>query len=432
MDRRAFIKKTAIAGTAAIGAPYILPTGRLFASSGLRKANHVVFCLFAGGVRNLDAVHKNDGNLMPNMLKGNEAISSDIIGSLNGLPQGNFANPLQTYGTLFKELRFDDGPTGHINGHVTAITGQYTNNTLDIRSRPSAPTVFEMYRKHSDPAAAAINSWWVSSSSNFYPLLNYSQFPGYGVDFGANQITPNGFFNGNLLSEIENVWNSSGKEEVVDDMRNFLNYNFFSENNLSAHVKNNKADTERIQNWITRMIAKIKTGQLSNPWGISGGMNGDMRNVMYAEEVIKEFKPELLVVNMFGVDIAHTNFTRYCNALQYADYATAKLWDTIQSTPGMANDTVLIVMPEIGRNGTPNSIIDSNGRFALDHTSSDPTCRELFCLIAGPQGVVNQDVEISSITGRAVDVVPTIADVLGFYNEVSGSLPGAKLTQAFI
>ena len=31
-------------------APYILPSGRLFAASGARKANHVVLCLFAGGV----------------------------------------------------------------------------------------------------------------------------------------------------------------------------------------------------------------------------------------------------------------------------------------------------------------------------------------------------------------------------------------------
>jgi arylsulfatase A-like enzyme len=161
-------------------------------------------------------------------------------------------------------------------------------------------------------------------------------------------------------------------------------------------------------------------------------MNSDMRNVMFAEEVIKEFKPELLVVNMFGVDVAHTNFTKYCNALQYADWATAHLWDTIQNTPGMADDTLLVVMPEVGRNGTTNSIVDSNGRFALDHSSNDPTTREIFCMMAGPQGVINQNLEITSVTGRSVDVVPTIADALGFYNDVSGLLPGTPLTQAYV
>ena len=432
MDRRNFIKKATLTGVGAMGIPYILPSGRLFAATGNRKANHVVFCLFAGGVRNTEGVHKNDGNLMPNMLKGNEAISSDIAGSLSVLPTGLLPNPLQTYGTLFKEIRFDQGPTGHVNGHITAMTGQYTNNTLNIRDRTIYPTLFELFRKHSTPEAAALKAWWVTASNNFYPLLNHSSDASYGADFGANEISPNTFFNYNLVKEIENVWSSTGQEAIVDDMTNFLNYNFFSGSGLQSGIKNNVKDTEQIQAWITKMIGELKSGNLSNPWAIPGGMNGDMRNVMWAEEVIKEFKPELLVVNMFGVDVAHTNFTKYCNALQYADYATAHLWDTIQNTPGMANDTVLVVMPEVGRNATANSIVDSNGRFALDHTSSDPMAREVFCLIAGPQGVIKQDLEISTVTGRAVDIVPTIADVLGFYNEVAGSLPGAKLTQAFV
>ncbi len=432
MNRRKFIHRAALTSVGAMGIPYILPSGRLFAATGNRKANHVVFCLFAGGVRNLEAVHKNDGNLMPNMLKGSEAISSDISGSLKVLPTGLLPNPLQTYGTLYKEFRFDNGPTGHVNGHITAMTGQYTTTTLDIRNRPSSPTLFELYRKHSNPNAEALKAWWITASNNFYPLMNHSVNPSYGALYGANEISPNTFFNYNLLKEIEDVWASGGQDAVVDDLNNFLNYNFFSGTNLQSGVKNGIKDTEQIQAWITKKIGELKSGNFSNPWQIPGGMNSDMRNIMWSEEVIKEFKPELMVVNMFAVDVAHTNFSKYCNALQYADYATAHLWNTIQNTPGMANDTVLIVVPEIGRNGVANSIIDPNGRAALDHTSSDPVAREIFCLIAGPQGVVKQDIEITTTMGKTVDVVPTIADILGFYNEVSGSLPGAKLTQAFV
>ena len=47
MKRREFLKKTAISG-AALTVPFILPSGRLFASSGSRMANHVVFVAFAG------------------------------------------------------------------------------------------------------------------------------------------------------------------------------------------------------------------------------------------------------------------------------------------------------------------------------------------------------------------------------------------------
>jgi arylsulfatase A-like enzyme len=152
--------------------------------------------------------------------------------------------------------------------------------------------------------------------------------------------------------------------------------------------------------------------------------------MFFAEEVIKQFNPELLVVNMTGVDAAHSNFTEYCNNLRKADYAVGKLWNTIQSTPGMANDTILIVVPEVGRNLNHNSIVDENGRYGLDH--SDAMSQEIFCLVAGPQGKVAQNQVINSVSGESIDVVPTIAHILGFYNDIpSGMLPGSPLYSAF-
>ncbi len=74
MKRRGFIKKATAATAGAFMAPYILPSGRLFAATGTRIVDHVVFCLFAGGVRNLESVHKADGNLMPNTILGSESI----------------------------------------------------------------------------------------------------------------------------------------------------------------------------------------------------------------------------------------------------------------------------------------------------------------------------------------------------------------------
>jgi len=432
MDRRKFIRTT-LTASAAIGVPYILPSGRLFAATGNRKANHVVFCLFAGGVRNLESVHKNDGNLMPNMLNGIEPISNDIVGSLNTLPGSPLIQPLQNYGTLFKEFRFSDGPTGHFNGYVTAITGQNTNNTLSLRERPSFPTVFELYRKHANPSKAAINSWWVTNSNNLYPTLNYSQYPGYGSNYGANQISPSQLFSYNTGVALENHLEFTEQQEVeIEDLKEFMNFNFSSNLSLTSGIKNEKQDAEKIHAWLEKMTKDRLAGLHGNPWNIAGGMSGDMRNVFYAEEVLKEFKPELLMLNMSNVDVAHTSFSSYCNALQYADWSVAHLWNTIQSTPGLADDTILIVVPEIGRNATPNSIIDGNGRYALDHTTSDPMSRELFCLIAGPQGVVNQNVELSTVLGRSIDVVPTIADILDFKGSIPGLLPGSTLTQAFV
>src|SRR5205823_3158542 len=98
VSRRDFIKKTAFATAGAFLVPTILPSGRLFAATGARRANHVVFCLFAGGVRQIESIQQADGNLMRYTLNGSQAISSDIIGGMSPLPMPT-GSALQTYGT---------------------------------------------------------------------------------------------------------------------------------------------------------------------------------------------------------------------------------------------------------------------------------------------------------------------------------------------
>ena len=112
-----------------------------------------------------------------------------------------------------------------------------------------------------------------------------------------------------------------------------------------------------------------------------------------------------------------------------ADYSMAHLWQTIQNTPGMANNTIMIALPEHGRNLQPNTVIDAYGRYALDHTN-DEMSREIFCLVAGPSGKVIQNQVISQVEGQSIDVVPTIAKILGFYDDISSMLPGQPLNAA--
>lgn len=432
MKRREFIRKTGMAAGAMV-LPYVLPGGSLFAPTGTRKANHVVFCMFAGGVRNLESVHKNDGNLMPSMLNGNESISSDIVSSMSALPSPAISSPLQNFGTLYREFRYDQGPTGHFNGHTTAITGQYTNSSLSLLERPSYPTIFELYRKHNTPSMSALNSWWITHTNNLYPILNYSNYSGYGPSFGANQLSPNDLFSSRTVPNLINKNNfPANNKDLQNDIRKFLDNNFGGGLTTSAGIKNNPADAEKIEGWVDKVLQDISSGGLNNPWGIPSYMNGDMYNIYFAEEVLREFQPELLVVNMFSVDICHSDFTGYCDAMRRADWAVGHLWNTIQNTPGLANDTVLIVAPEIGRNGTPNSIVDVNGRPALDHTNGDPMAKEIFCLIAGPPNVVNQGKVINQEIGRSIDIVPTIANILGFDSEIPGLLPGNVLQDAFV
>jgi hypothetical protein len=433
MERRKFIRNLGLGAAATIGVPYLLPSGRLFASTGARKVNHVVFCMFAGGVRNLESVHKADGNLMPYTLKGNEGISSDIVSGIDFVPQ-NTGLTLQEQGTLYKEFRMKYGPTGHYGAHATAMTGVYTGENLNINANPQYPTIFELYRKHNSPGMTAKNAWWVSDSLGPYAHLNYSSYVGYGADYGANFIQP-----GSIISQegFDNLGNSrvytNTEEEKINSLRGFCDAHFNSQYNGAANsIVNTEADKKEIESFINQCFTDAAAGQFNDPWSIGQGLyNNDMRTVQFAEKVIQEFKPELLVVNMQGVDVAHDDFTEYANNLQKADYALGHLWNTIQSTPGMAEDTILIAMPEHGRNLEGNGLYDAYGRQALDHTN-DVMSREIFALVLGPNGVVVQDQVFANEKGESIDIVPTIANVLGFDNDIPGGLlNGNVLTESF-
>jgi hypothetical protein len=137
--------------------------------------------------------------------------------------------------------------------------------------------------------------------------------------------------------------------------------------------------------------------------------------------VLKWFKPTLTVVNLSGVDGCHSSFTGYLGALHRADHAMGHLWNFIQTqVPEMAGNTTLIAVPECGRNSEPNAILDQNDWRSFDH--SDANSLRVFGLMAGAgveQGLMvgGEDNPVGLVT----DLVPTVAELLGFKQDVMGA-----------
>lgn len=444
MKRREFIKKSALAA-GAVSIPYILPSGRLFAKTGNRLVNHVVFVLFGGGIRNQEAVNMHylstqpgfntEGNIMENMLKGVAPSQNLVYNKWSPILQ----NPLSEQGTLFKEMRYAQGPTGHFNGHTVAMTGTYTETGLNLTVNPNYPTIFEYYRKHHEPERSAINAWWLSEGLGPYTALNFSSHPDYGPTYGANYLRP-----ATTFSDIAETFYADAKEYQPDDlqrilkMREFLNGNFDSIPNESIGIQNTEEDKEKIQAFILDTYNKAKNGTMD--WATPSNqprnneITGDLINISYAWQVLDTFSPELTVINTFNLDICHQNFSQYLSFLHRADYGVGWLWNKIQEHPVLANDTIMICMPEHGRNLQPNSLIDNYGLNAFDHTSDDNS-RRVFSLIVGPPNIVNQGKMVgdeSSPVGESIDVVPTIANILGFDHSIPpGMLRGRVLNEAF-
>ncbi len=444
MKRRNFIKKAGLAAAGTIGVPYILPTGRLFAATGSRVVNHVVYVLFAGGIRNQESVGQQflmnqnaslpEGNVMNNMLTG-AAPSSNAIHD----PWAPVLNtPMMEQGTLFKEVLYKNGPTGHYNGHTVAMTGNYTETGLNLNINPDFPTIFEYYRKHSDPNESAMNAWWISEGLGPYPSLNYSQSNSYGAQYGANYLRPQSILGNAGQSQLGNAV-SYQPDDVnrINRIKNILDNNFAQAGEQLPGIQNTPENREQIKNFLLQKIEDAANGNLevATPGNNQNLLTGDLINISAAWQVMDEFTPELTVINTTNLDVCHDNFSAYLYYLHRADYGIGWLWNKIQSHPVLANDTIMVCMPEHGRNLDRNNIVDANGLGAYDHTGDDNS-RRVFTMIVGPDDKVVQGQALGSPNNpvaESIDVVPTIAHILGFKDSVPSNLmPGRVLEEALI
>ncbi len=447
MKRRGFLKKAALTTGAIISAPYILPSGRLFANTGTRVANHVVYVLFAGGIRHQESIGQQflsnqgfptEGNIMNNMLSGNAPTAfTEIYDPWTPI----VSNPLSSQGTLFQEVTYSVGPTGHFNGHTVAMTGNYTETGLNLVENPEFPTVFEYYRKHSDPVHSAMNAWWISEGLNPYYTLNYSRHPLYGPMYGANYLRPNTIFGGEGRQQLSSI-NIYHPDEIskIARIKQLLDNNFDQSTGVLPGIINTPEDRELIKSFIDTRIEAVSnyTMEIATPGNDYSKLNGDLYTVSAAWQVLDEFAPELMVVNMTNSDVCHDNFTGYVRNLHRADYGVGWLWNKIQSHPILANDTIMVCMPEHGRNLLANNIFDGNGLESYDHSANDEdsNSRRIFSLIVGPSGKVVQGQQLGTEgapAAEAIDMVPTIGHILGFKDDVPSYLfQGRALEEAFV
>ena len=404
--------------------PYILPSGRLFAATGSQLAQHVVYVLFAGGVRQQESVlqrYLDDsqgipfaGNIMYNMLDGAAPTAKIVYGTGDGgltpIPK-LLSQTIQSQGTLFPEVNALSA--GHYGGLNNLIQGSRTT-TQGLKQKPVNPTIFEYARRHGGLPATKV--WFVGNGiGNSTPLLNYSINPDYGALYGANFFAPTVTFGAQGQDYLSNakVYHPEDELTPVYQMKYFLDNSFENFGKGLEKIGNTEEEKHRIKEFMRLMYDK---GNSYFKPPVTG--NSDGITVGYAAEVLSFFKPALTVVNLANVDGCHSNFTGYLRNLHRADHAVGFLWDHIQSIPEMAGNTIMIATPECGRNLEPNGIKDTENEFlAFDH--SDQNTSRVFTLMSGPN-VPSGDVigSESNPVGMTTDNVVTIAEILGFKNDL--------------
>jgi hypothetical protein len=390
-------------------------------------ADHVVFVLFAGGLRQQETVLQRylddsqgvnfPGNIMYNLFDGAPPTDKIVYGADGAVPGlGDVPIPkilnqtFQQQGTIFKEMR------SATSGHYGGVNGLLQGNTLasqGLKVKPLNPTIFEYLRYHLN--LKATETWLVGSDiTNSQPLLNYSLNDEYGVQYGANFIAPNVIFGDQGVKHLSNakVYDEQAELEPMYRTKQFLDDVWGTTGPGLITIENTEQEKKEIKDFL-KYIYENGTNEMPP---VSDG--GDATTIGYALEVMKWFKPKLTVVNMStGVDVCHNNFTNYLRALHRADHSLAHLWDRIQSIPSMAGNTIMIAIPECGRNLESNAIHDFNDFYAFDH--SDSNARRIFGMMVGPGIPSNHTVgSENNPIGNATDAVLTIADIFGIKNQI--------------
>lgn len=434
MKRKEFIKKVGLTAAGSIAMPYILPSGRLFAKTNAELADHVVYVLFAGGVRQQESVLKRyladsqdvdiPGNIMYNFFEGAPPDRKIVYGNTPGGGQPGSApipqllsSTFQKQGLVFPEVEAVNG--GHYGGLTSLITGNRAT-AQGLKVRPVNPTIFEYLRRHRGFKASDV--WFVGSGiGNSVPLLNSSNKSDYGTNYGGNFFAPGITFGGDGRKVLADQRSYHPQEELdpIKKMRQFLNNTFKVQNGEIDGIRNTEDEKQDIKNFVKDIFNQQSSGGIPSP---PGGGGGDLNTIAYAAQVMKWFKPRITVLNLTNVDGCHSNFTGYLRSLHRADHGVAWLWEYIQNNiPEMAGKTIMINTPECGRNLNPNPIQDENDWFAYDH-SGDANTRRVWTTMVGPNVPSNLMVgSESNRVGISTDNVLTIGEIFGIKDQISSA-----------
>jgi hypothetical protein len=368
LSKRAFLR---LAGLSI--ANRILPR-RLVAAPA--QGNKVIIVTFGGGVRYAETFASEGLRNIPRLVELK--------------PQAQFFKTCTNAGVL-----------SHFNSTASILTGNWQRVDDFGFEAPASPTVFECYRRQRK--AAPTDTWAIATNKSF-ASMGASSDRAFGPNYGANVVLPKQL----LLEAVQDVVKRQSAQGVADRenvqrrLENLLNEGyegvgwtiFKAGNRLDRHVR----DT------LTRGLVEFINGP-------EAPASGDELTFFITREVMREFAPRLMLVNFWDMDVAHWgSYSLYLQAITKTDRLTGMLWDEIQNNPHYKNQTTLLILPELGRDGDVNT---ANG--FLNHRSGDPSCRNTWLLALGagvPRGEAERPV-------RHIDVAATVAELLGVRLEES-------------
>jgi hypothetical protein len=311
---------------------------------------------------------------------------------------------MRPHGYFFRNC-INSGVLSHFNSTASIVTGNWQRVDDFGFQPPAGPTIFEYYRK--TRKAGPMDAWIIATNKSF-AAMGASGDKSWGAPYGANVVLPKQL----LLDAIKEVVRARPNGGVADrdnvhrQLETILTEGY--EGVGWTIFKAGRQLDRHVHETLTRALAEYINGPESPT-------SGDELTFFITREVMREFAPRLLLVNFWDMDVAHWgSYSLYLQAITRTDRLTGMLWDEIQENPKYKDNTTVLVLPELGRDGDVNT---ANG--FLNHRSGDPSCRNMWMLAMGagvPAGETERPV-------HHVDIAPTAAALLGMNTaDMSGTV----------
>ena len=470
LSRRNFLRGGLAGVGAAVAASALSPLIRVKPARAAGNGKRVVIVGIGGGLRLRESLGMAEGATMPNLFGTTPVVTGfGVSGSQPppriapeyaaiaqplALPAVRSA-PLMTQGTLVTNLRYADGPPGHLQGHGCLISGFYNQLENRADAKLPVPTIFELHRRETNMPAS--DTWYISQVGGFYRALISSGHVDYGNRFAGVYLQPPGVMQP-LVPIITSgrreldltpqnlslpaIPRDAAEDAAADKLTAVLDGNTapFGAAETSVHLS--AVDNAAIQAHLADIYSDDTYDKFfSDSFGIGlraqdGGIDGtaDAQTVFHAERVLDRFRPSVMAITLLDVDTCHADFNGYLRNQQLADACVNHLWDFIQSVPELRDTTTMIVLPEHGRHEFFNgNNPDSLGRSGIDHGLGDNGDRNVWMLALGPEiarGRVIAPTGISQpgrTSGRyeTIDAIMTGMSMLGHDAKLTQELVGA-------
>jgi hypothetical protein len=144
--------------------------------------------------------------------------------------------------------------------------------------------------------------------------------------------------------------------------------------------------------------------------------------VYIARRLMHQLAPSLLWITLHDIDIAHAGaYSLYVDGIRRTDRLCAEMWAAVQSEPEYAGRTMMIVLPDFGRDADE----DAGGNGFQHHRTGDAASRTTWMMALG--GGVREGTIIDRAI-ESIDLAPTLGAILGFSPSIARGKAITELT----